>query len=115
MLYHLGYNPVLPQEIEEELAALFRRAGRMETDAAERAVFVHNEIMRIYPFKNWNEEIARAALEYILVYEGRAFCDLAVTEQEYNNAVSGYLHKGDSRTLLTIVRANLLMAEENNL
>ena len=112
VLFHLSYNPVLPQEIEEELSALFRRLYRHPVgNALERAVFVHNELIRIYPFDDCNELVARAAMEYELLYQGKFMCPLTLTESEYNSALAEYMKKGKETAILENLRLNQLMVE----
>lgn len=112
VLFHLSYNPVLPQEIEEELAFLFRQLYRNQVgDPLERAVFVHNELIRIYPFDDCNELVARAAMEYELLYQGKFMCPLTLTESEYNSALAEYLKKGKDSVILANLRLNQLMVE----
>lgn len=111
VLYHLSYNPVLPQEIDSELAALFRKVSDAEGDAVKKAVMIHNGIMRIYPFTEWNEVIARLALEYALIYYGTCFIPVTLTEQEYNQGIMNFLRRGESSVLEGNLRTNLLMIE----
>ena len=111
VLYHLSYNPVLPQEIEGELLKLFRNTANSVDDAVTKALMIHNGIMRIYPFKEWNEVIARLALEYELVFCGCDFVPLTLSEQEYNQGIMDFLRKGDNSILEKNIRTNLLMIE----
>lgn len=112
VLFHLSYNPVLPQEIEDELGNLFRKLhSHPVNNGPEQAVYVHNEIIRIYPFDDCNELIARAAMEYELLYCGRKFCPLTLSESQYNSALMRYVNGRGDDTLLENLRLNLLMRE----
>lgn len=112
VLYHLRYNPVLPQEIEEELAKMFRRiSADKNEDAVDKAVFLHNHLIRIYPFYHWNEVIARLAMEYTLVSYGKTFCPMTLSEQEYNDGIIEFLHNGKNAILESNLRTNFLMLE----
>ncbi len=106
VLFHLSYNPVLPSEIGEELHRVFIRLHREEDwSPLQRAVFIHNQIFRIYPYDRYNEFVARAALEYELLYSGEDFCPLTLSEQEYNMALSEYLRSGRE----SVIEANLAL------
>lgn len=110
VLIHLGYNPVLPQEIDDELNSLFRKVRWEDNkDPVEKAVILHDGIIRIYPFKRWNEIIARAALEYALIYYGEDFCPVTLSEQEYNQAVSYSIIHKKNPVLIQNLRAGILM------
>lgn len=112
ILFHLSYNPVLPQEIDGELGKLFASLhdGSIK-DPLERAVYVHNGIIRIYPFDEYSEIIARAAMEYELLYSGQPLCMLTLSETEYNSALAEYMKKGKDSVILENLRLNSLMAE----
>lgn len=110
VLVHLKYNPVLPQEIDEGLSDLFRTvAGKKNSDPVEKAVMLHDGIIRIYPFRNWNEIIARVALEYSLIYYGEEFCPVTLSETEYNRALTESFRTGQNDVLIKEIRAGLLM------
>lgn len=110
VLFHLSYNPVLPQEIEEELALLFRKLhSHPVNNPLEQAVHVHNEIIRIYPYDDLNELIARAAMEYELLYCGQNMYPLTLTETEYNEALTRYLKGRGETVILENLRLNKLM------
>lgn len=111
VLFHLSYNPVLPQEIEPELSKLFRNLRREEKDPVLRAVKVHNELVRIYPFDRHSEVIARAAMEYELRYSGLSFYPLMLSETEYNQALASYLKSGREEALAKDLAASRLMEE----
>lgn len=115
ILFHLSYNPVLPQEIEEELKSLFARLhdGSIK-DPLGRAVYVHNQLIRIYPFDEYNEVLARAALAYELMYSGLPMYPLTLTETEYNSALAEYLKKGSEKTIIDNLRLNKLMYDSCN-
>lgn len=112
ILTHLSYNPVLPQEIEEELSRLFRSLhAHPVVNGLEAAVFVHNELIRIYPFDRYNELIARTALEYELLYCGLDLYPLTLTESDYNSALADYMRFGKEGKILENLKLNKLMAE----
>ena len=112
ILTHLSYNPVLPQEIEGELSKLFRGLhAHPVVNGLEAAVFVHNELIRIYPFDRYNELIARAAMEYELLYCGLDLYPLTLSESEYNSALADYVRFGRESRILENLKLNRLMAE----
>lgn len=112
VLFHLSYNPVLPQEIQEELRKLFAAVYRDDTmDNIEKAVYIHNHLIRIYPFDQYSETIARAALEYQLIASGLPMIPLTLSEQEYNNGLTEFLKFGKESILIENLRLNKLMME----
>lgn len=112
VLAHLSHSPVLPQEIEEELTRMFRALhGHPVVNPLEAAAFVHHELMRIYPFDQCNELIARAAMEYELLYLGMDLYPITLSESAYNSALANYMKFGKDTELLVNLRLNKLMAE----
>lgn len=115
VLFHLSYNPVLPPEIEGELQKLLHRLhdGRLQ-DPLARAVHVHNHLIRIYPYDQYSEVIARAAMEYELLYSGQTMVSLTLTEREYNGALAEFLKKGTETVIYENLRLNKLMQDSQN-
>lgn len=112
VLFHLSYNPVLPQEIEPELNTLFRKLHEHPvSNPLEQAVHVHNELIRIYPYDQYSERIARAAMEYELLYYGKEMVPLTLSESAYNEALTRYLKGWGENAILENLRLNQLMAE----
>lgn len=112
VLFHLSYNPVLPQEIQEELRKLFSAVYRDSSlDPIEKAVHIHDHLIRIYPFDDHSETIARAALEYQLMSSGLPIIPITLTEQDYNNALTQFLKFGKEAALVENLRVNKLMME----
>lgn len=112
VLFHLSYNPVLPQEIQGELKRLFGRLhDGSRPDPLDRAVYVHNEIIRIYPYENWSEVIARTAMEYELLFSGLSMYPLTLSESEYNNGLASYLKLGRENVIRENLEMNRLMRE----
>lgn len=113
VLFHLSYNPVLPQEIEEELSALFRKLhDEAVYEPFSQAVWIHNELIRIYPYDQYSEILARAAMEYELLYSGKPVCSLTLQETEYNCALTDYLKGRGGDAILENLRLNYLMGEQ---
>lgn len=113
VLFHLSYNPVLPQEIEEELSALFRKLhDEAVYEPLTQAVWIHNELIRIYPYDEYSEILARTAMEYELLYSGKAMCPLTLQETEYNCALADYLQGRGESKLLENLRLNRLIDEQ---
>ena len=112
VLFHLSYNPVLPPEIEGELRRLFARLhdGRLP-EPLERAVYVHDHLIRIYPYDQYSEVIARTAMEYELLYSGQNLYPLTLTESEYNSALAAFLKKGTETVICENLRLNKLMLD----
>lgn len=103
ILLEYGYNPILPQDIAGELARLVDFANRKEDgeNVFQRATKVHNCLLAIYPFKEGNQILARAAMYYLLALEGFPMAALELTESAYNQQVMAYLKGAGSEALAT--------------
>ena len=101
-LYHLDYVPPKPHEIEEALRGIFMEVFKtdFQGDFIRKAVFIHNKIIEVYPFKNKNEALARTAMEYELIRNDMPVVAYKLTEPQYNSILSEYLKTGDYDPLL---------------
>ncbi len=72
-----------------------------------RAIWLHNRILKIYPFDRNNEMTARAVLYYVLKKMGFPIFEIRANEREYNNAVYDFLKNGNERKLYDIFQRSL--------
>jgi Fic family protein len=97
VLPHLGFTPPYHGDVPKLLDELFRYAhsayGR--GDAARKAARIHNGLVYLYPFAEHSEMIARAAMQYTLLREGRPVIDIGSSETEYNTMVAAAIRSGD--------------------
>ncbi|MDR0851315.1 MAG: Fic family protein [Clostridiales Family XIII bacterium] len=96
-LFHLDYTPPYYSEVEEGLEALFRNiygSGSFE-NYIERAAALHDGIVRVYPFEEKSEMLARTALQYELMHNGLPIVQIGLSEQEYNKRLSTAIKTGD--------------------
>ncbi|MDR1495448.1 MAG: Fic family protein [Clostridiales Family XIII bacterium] len=97
VLPHLGFTPPYHGDVAKLLDELFRYAqsayGAGETE--RKAARVHNGLVYIYPFTEHSEMIARAAMQYTLLREGKPVIDLGLSEREYNQMVADAIRTGD--------------------
>lgn len=115
VLFHLSHSPVLPQEIDEQLHELFWKLHQQPVfNPLEQAVHVHNEIIRIYPYNDCNELVARAAMEYELIYQRQEMISLSLSEVEYNGALAEYMKRGYESLILPNLQMNKLMLESSD-
>jgi len=108
LLLEYGVTPMMAADIPaamEELAAYaagrVSGSGGMEEAGAvfSRAARIHNRLLEIYPFRDYNAELARAAMYYCLVSGGCPLAALDLSEQDYNFRVIRYLDGGSSLEL----------------
>ena len=96
-LQQFSYTPVLPVYILPQLTQILADAdyqGEFD-DPFLKAARLHNGIMAIWPYKENNEVIARALMEYYLVKQGFPMAAPAMTETEYNSQFVNYIKTGD--------------------
>lgn len=92
VLMELSYTPVMPGEISDKMKKLIMFAGR-EDDCMNhfrKAAEIHNRMMMIMPFGDYNREISLAVMEYYLVSRGFPMACVDVSEQEYNRRLCDY-------------------------
>ena len=69
VVFAFSHVPPDWQDIDERLTNSFRRiyAGRIENDIAARAMYIHNCVIDIWPFDEYNGELAIFAMNYYLM------------------------------------------------
>ena len=97
VLVSFGYTPPHPAEIEEQMDILmnwyYSEDEEMERDPILKAVCLHNRIIEVYPFGEYSEATARAAMYYYLMEKGYPAFEINMSKQEYESAVAEYLKK----------------------
>jgi hypothetical protein len=101
VLPHLDFTPPYHGDIPKLLDELFRYVSSAYDagDAAGRAARTHNGLVYIYPFTERSEMIARAAMQYVLLREGRPIIDFGMSESEYNTMTAEAIRTGDDGPL----------------
>lgn len=96
-----SYTPVHPADILKHLMVFLGEAviEREFDDHFVKAAHIHNGFLKIYPFRENNEVIARALMEYYLIKKGYPMVPVTMSESEYNSAFVDYLRTGDSTPL----------------
>lgn len=96
LLPELHYVPVHQMKIQSELELLFRGLGRQQNGSVlEKAAFLHNQLIVIYPFEEYNLVLARMAMNYYLAENGYPMVILGYSRDEYLDAVGRYLRHKD--------------------
>ena len=96
-LQQFSYTPVLPVYILPQLTQILADAdyqGEFDNPFL-KAARLHNGILAIWPYKENNEVLARALMEYYLVKQGFPMVPLEMTETEYNSQFVRYIKTGD--------------------
>ncbi|MGI6734533.1 MAG: Fic family protein [Anaerovoracaceae bacterium] len=93
VLRMISYNPPHFYEIEEQMELLFNwlHSGASETNPIEKAAYLHNKLIEIYPYKTDSEAMARIAAQYHLIRNGLPPILWNISEQEYYDAIHLYL------------------------
>ncbi len=105
-----GYFPPLPVEIPglfNELGEYLAKDDEME-DLIEKAANIHNRFIKMFPFKEENQLVARALMEKFLISRGFPMVYLDVSEETYNKWIEEYLKTGSSEKLATALEQAML-------
>jgi Fic family protein len=99
LLPHLDFTPPYHGDVTKLLDELFRYAASAygRGSFARKAARVHNGLIYIYPFSEHSEMIARAAMQYVLLREGKPVIDIGLSEQAYNTMTADAIRTGDDR------------------
>lgn len=105
-----GYFPPLPVEIPglfNELGEYLAKDDEME-DLIEKAANIHNRFIKMFPFKEENQLVARALMEKFLISRGFPMVYLDVSEETYNKWIEEYLKTDSSEKLATALEQAML-------
>lgn len=93
ILHMLNYNPPHFKEVEEQMELLFQWLYQDQGDGnpMERAAFLHNKLIEIYPFEIGTERLARTLAQYQLIRSGLPPIQWNMSEQEYYDSIKQYL------------------------
>lgn len=96
VLLALHYNPPHSSEVNEQIDALLNwlSTDKDELNVIMKAAILHNRFIRIYPFDNGSEMMARFLMYYYLLLQGYPPFMVGMTESEYNNQLSLYFKTG---------------------
>jgi len=114
ILVSLSYNPPHPSEIEEQMDILMNwfYSSDMEMNPVRKAACLHLRIIEIYPFEEFSEATARAAMYYYLMENGFPPFEIRMKEQEYNMAVTEYLKRENAELFCLEAERSLLSKME---
>lgn len=89
VLYAFNHVPEHSVDIEEKLNAAVRRIYSREAgnNVILKAMYIHNKIIDIYPFKDYSGELAIFALNYFLMENGFAPINMPIARQDYFDIV----------------------------
>ena len=93
VVYSFNHVPPHAVDVEDRLRDCLRRVYSRESgnNIILKAMYIHNKIIDIYPFEDYNGELAIFALNYYLLENGLAPISMAITKQEYLNQISDCL------------------------
>ncbi len=105
VLRMIGYNPPHFKEIDEQMEMLFHwlHSNEYQTNPIEKAAFLHNRIIEIYPFRTSSEAMARIAAQYYLMISGLPPILWNISEQEYYDSIRLYLKNEEIQPIYNVL------------
>lgn len=93
VIYAFNHVPTHSVDIEEKLDDAVRRVYSRESgnNVILKAMYIHNKIIEIYPFKDYSAELAVFAMNYYLMENGLAPINMPIGRQDYYEIVSACL------------------------
>lgn len=104
---NFNLNPVAPKRIASELIQLMKGYDAMHEsmNPIMRGCFLHNELLRIYPFKENNEATARALLNLELMKGGFMPVIFCMSADKYSYGVKMYIHEKNPKVFYETIFA----------
>lgn len=93
VIYAFNHVPTHSVDVEEKLDDALRRIYSREAgnNVILKAMYVHNKIIEIYPFKEYSAELAVFAMNYYLMENGLAPINMPISRQDYHEIVGACL------------------------
>ena len=93
VIYAFNHVPTHSVDIEEKLDDAMRRVYSRESgnNVILKAMYVHNKIIEIFPFKEYSAELAVFAMNYYLMENGLAPINMPISRQDYYEIVGACL------------------------
>ena len=93
VVYSFNHVPPHAVDVEQRLDECLRKVYSRDSgnNVILKAMYIHNKLIDIYPFEDYNGELAIFALNYYLMENGLAPISMALSRQEYLNQVSDCL------------------------
>ncbi len=109
VLRMIGYNPPHFKEIEEQMEILFNWLYKdlYLINPIEKAAYLHNKLIEIYPFETASEAVARMAAQYLLISKGYPPILWNISEQEYFDAISLYIKTEDVQPIYDVLERGI--------
>lgn len=91
--------PGHPSTVREDLEGIIKNYNvvRDSLNPLLRGCFLHNELIKVYPFGEANEATARALLNFELICEGFLPAAFVMDKDEYRHSVSRYINSNDMK------------------
>lgn len=105
ILRMLDYNPPHFKEIEDQMEMLFiwLHSQVYQTNPIEKAAYLHNKIIEIYPFEFYSEAMARLAAQYHLISNGLPPILWNTSEQEYYDSIKPYIKNEEIQPIYNLL------------
>ena len=93
VVYAFNHVPPHAVDVEDRLVDCLRRVYGRDSghNVALKAMYVHNKIIDIYPFDDFNAELAIFGMNYYLLENGLMPIGRSISRQEYQTQVSDCL------------------------
>lgn len=91
--------PGHPSAVKEELEGVIKNYNVVHDSLNPllRGCFMHNELIKVYPFREANESTARALLNFELISEGFLPAAFVMDKEEYRHCVSRYINSNEMK------------------
>ena len=93
VVYAFNHVPPDASDVDTRLTNAFRKiyGGYIENDIVARAMYMHNSIIDVWPFEEFNGELAVFAMNYYLMENGFMPIDMDMEKADYDELVGACL------------------------
>lgn len=107
-LKDMDHTPPHGSEIPKHMRKMEIEIAAADEDAISSAVHMHDMIMSIWPFNDYNEATAYAIMSYKLLLSGYPLPAINLTAYEHRRLAAEFTHVGTSNGILSMLLINLI-------
>lgn len=105
----MALTPPHSSEIPERMRRIKTDiASSVWTDTIDPSVTLHDMIMSVWPFNDYNDATAYAAMSYNLLLSGFPLPAINLTQYEHRRLTAEYVHAGTSYGMTAMLLINLI-------
>lgn len=104
----MDHTPPHGSEIPERMRKMEIQVAASDNDAIASAALMHDILMSVWPFNEYNEATAYAVMSYKLLLSGYPLPAINMTAYEHRRLAAEFVHAGTSNGITSLIMISLI-------